>query len=95
MAAEACQFPIPAVFSRPLHATQSSGAGSRTATVRSMHAEGVRTVFLQIACNSHGSIVRKRALNRFIETAHRLKMHVVVWYLPTSCRRATGRWLPG
>ena len=53
-------------------------------TVRDMHAKGVRTVFLQtINSTSSRSVIRTGALDRFIETAHRLRMLVVAWYLPT------------
>jgi hypothetical protein len=48
-----------------------------------MDAEGVRTIFLQVAYNAHGTIVRTGPLDRFVDTAHRLRMHVVAWYLPT------------
>jgi hypothetical protein len=52
-----------------------------------MHAKGVRTLFVQTAHDdSRRSIVRTVALDRFIETAHNLRMMVVAWYLPTFTR---------
>jgi hypothetical protein len=49
-----------------------------------MHDNGVRTVFLQtVNAASRPGLVRKHALNRFIESAHHLRMSVVAWYLPT------------
>jgi hypothetical protein len=48
-----------------------------------MDARGVRTVFVQtLNSRARGSILRTGAVDRFIETAHRLGMRVVAWYLP-------------
>lgn len=53
------------------------------ATVRTMAAKGVRTLLLQAASLGAGGIVRPAALSRFVEAAHRHRMAVVAWYLPS------------
>lgn len=52
-------------------------------TVRRMDAKGVRTILLQAASIGAGGIARPGALSRFIEAAHRRRMSVVAWYLPS------------
>ena len=52
-------------------------------TVRSMHAHGVRTLYLQTSnYNRSRAIMYRDATMRFINYAHRDGIEVVAWYLP-------------
>jgi hypothetical protein len=53
------------------------------ATVKSMHAHGVRTLYLQTSNFSRSrAIMYRDQTMRFINMAHRLGIKVVAWYLP-------------
>jgi len=54
-----------------------------SATVQAMHAEGVRTIYLETSNYSHRAIVFPLKVGQFIDSAHLAGMRVVAWYLPS------------
>ena len=54
------------------------------ATVRILHRKGVKTIFLQTSnYGAKNSIYRPRQTGKFLRVAHRKKMKVVAWYVPS------------
>ena len=54
-----------------------------TRTVRSMAAQGVRTIYLQTSnFHRHRPFVHREGVDAFLESAHRYGLAVVAWYLP-------------
>jgi hypothetical protein len=52
-------------------------------TVKSMHAHGIRTIYLQTSNYSRTrAVMFRRPTKRFINLAHRDGMEIVAWYLP-------------